>query len=717
MHDLLKRYFGYDQFRPGQAEIISHVLSGRDAVVLMPTGGGKSLCYQLPALALPGLTLVISPLIALMKDQVDGLRANGIQAAFLNSSLTEAESARVFADLHQQKIKLLYLAPERLAIPSFQYLLQTLKISLVAVDEAHCISEWGHDFRPDYRNLSALRSQLPGVPIIALTATANERVRKDIIAQLALKNGRVYSTSFNRPNLTYKIIPKQRSFETLVQLLKSHANQSTIIYAFSRKDTESITADLRLQGIQAMPYHAGLDPVVRMKTQERFIRDEVTTIVATVAFGMGVNKPDVRLVVHMDMPKSVEGYYQETGRAGRDGLPSDCVLFYSAGDRRKQDFFIDQLTDLEEQKRARQQLKFIMDYCEHPLCRRAYLLSYFGETWPQENCGACDRCLAPVGELRDVADTARKIMTTVQAVGQLYGLDYVVDVMRGAKRQKVLERRHDKLPVYGTARSISVGELKHVAQALLTKGLLIRIGDRYPVIGISEAGQAFLKSDDRLEIMYSAELQEKEDEGAGQEQTNYDAGLFEQLRQLRKRLADEAGVPPYIVFGDKTLQEMARYIPQSEAALLNISGVGGEKLKRFGKEFLAEIFVYAKEHQLQEQPITMRRAAKATPTIARTSDTIEETKRLLLEKRSVPEIATQRGLSPSTIVNHLERMSTRLTKQDLEHLFQSPERLATIKEAFHTVGERGLTAMLERLGSAYTYEELRLVRLFLNAKE
>ena len=711
MLDLLKSYFGYDQFRPGQAEIISHVLSGRDALVLMPTGGGKSLCYQLPALKLPGLTLVISPLIALMKDQVDGLRSNGISAAFLNSSLSEQESGRVIADLRAGNIKLLYLAPERLAMPSFQLLLRSLMLSLIAVDEAHCISEWGHDFRPEYRGLSSLRDVFPEIPIVALTATANDRVRKDIIMQLRLKNGRVYCTSFNRPNLTYRVLSKKNSFEALLSLIDRYPQQPIIIYAFSRKDTESIASDLGLQGIRALPYHAGLDQTIRATTQEKFIRDEIPVIVATIAFGMGVNKPDVRLVVHMDMPKSVEGYYQETGRAGRDGLPSECVLFYSSGDRRKQDYFIDQLTDHIERDRARQQLKYMMDYCEHVHCRRKYLLSYFGETIVQETCGNCDRCLAPIGEVRDVTDDARLVIQAVQKTGQFYGLDYIVDVLRGAKRQKILERKHHTLPLYGTARTLSADHLKSVAQALCAKGLLIKAGDRYPVLTVTDIGCRFLETNERFTMTSVPADIIHTDRSTRQLTPTFDVVLFDRLRLLRKQVADEAGVPPYIVFGDKTLQEMSRSFPQSEQNLLRISGVGHEKLRRFGKKFLAEISTYATAHGIKE---AMSQVITTAPTrTVRNSDTLAETRLLLGEKLSLDQMATRRQLSPSTIVNHLERLFDTDKNIDVMHLEPTADRFQEMCRAFKQTGGFALTPVRTLLGDRYSYEELRLVRLLM----
>lgn len=493
MLDLLKRHFGYERFRPLQEEIISHCIAGNDALVLMPTGGGKSLCYQLPALRFDGMTLVISPLIALMKDQVDALRANGITAAFINSSLPPAEIVRVEDQARDGKLKLLYIAPERLAMRNVQRFLQTLKISLVAIDEAHCISEWGHDFRPDYRNLRQLRHLFAGTPLMALTATANARVRDDIVAQLGLQGGRIFRSSFNRPNLAYRVLPKKKAFDVLLRELRGRKGESAIVYCFSRKGAEKVAADLRANKVEAAAYHAGLTPLQRTRVQERFIRDEVPVIAATIAFGMGIDKPDVRLVVHMDLPKSVEGYYQETGRAGRDGLPSDCLLFYSNGDRFKHEYFIRMMDDETEQQRARRQLNEIAAYGELKTCRRAYLLKYFGEASAQANCGNCDVC---------------------------------------APRQTA----------------------------------------------------------------YASEASAD----------GFDQELFEKLRATRRALAGARGVPPYMIFGDKSLQEMARYYPQSLESLGSIFGVGKEKLSQYGGRFLQDICAHAGSRRISEREIPLR---------------------------------------------------------------------------------------------------------------
>ncbi len=611
MLDVLKKHFGYDTFRPLQEEIVTYCVSGKDALVLMPTGGGKSLCFQMPALLFPGLTLVISPLIALMKDQVDALRANGIEAAFINSTLPPAEVAQIERKATRGELKLLYIAPERLGMPQVLAYLKTLQVSLLAVDEAHCISEWGHDFRPDYRNLHVLRTVFPGVPMIALTATANARVRQDIVSQLQLDQGRIFQSSFNRPNLTYRVIPKKRALDRLLAEIQARPGQSVIVYCFSRKGAEKVAADLRANGIQAAAYHAGLLPQERTQIQDRFIRDETPVIAATIAFGMGIDKPDVRLVVHMDLPKSVEGYYQETGRAGRDGLPSDCLLFYSGGDRFKHEFFIREMADSMERQRARFQLQEITRYCEEHSCRRAFLLKYFDEVWEATNCKTCDVCLPP-----EPARTAIAIKKGVKDVEE------------------------------------------------------------------------------------------------------FDQTLFEKLRTLRRGLAAAKHVPPYIVFGDRTLQEMSRLYPQRLESLSGIFGVGKEKLAQYGGRFVQAIREYAEAHGIIEQTITGERTVQQPVTMKRaSSDTVLTTVELLHKKQTLEQIAAARGLSVTTIVQHLEKAMEQGVALDVAHVvFSSTERLEKIADAFQKSGSDLLAPVRGRLGEAYSYDELRLARLILKAR-
>ena len=475
------------------------MLAGRDTLVLMPTGGGKSLCYQLPALCLDGLTLVISPLIALMKDQVDALRANGVAAAFVNSSVPAQEAHGILTAARTGRLKLLYVAPERLAVPGFQEFLGSVKVDLVAIDEAHCISEWGHDFRPDYRNLRTLRDTLSTATIIALTATATAKVRDDIVEQLGMPRARQFVSSFNRENLTYIVRPKRRPFDHLVQNLRRHADGSAIVYCLSRDGTETLASKLSRQGLPALPYHAGLDSSVRRDTQERFIRDDARIIVATIAFGMGIDKPDVRLIAHYDLPKTLEGYYQETGRAGRDGLPSECVLYFSAGDRAKFTRFIDEIEDPTERERAHQKLDQMIAYGEARTCRRAFLLQYFGERYDRPDCAGCDVCLAE-REAFDATEIAQMVLSAVIRTGERFGPAHVINVLRGSRAKKVLEWRHDELPVYGIARRFDRDELKEVVGLLEDEGLLQRSPDKFATVSVAPAGHEFLRGGGTLTL-------------------------------------------------------------------------------------------------------------------------------------------------------------------------------------------------------------------------
>lgn len=598
LQSVLKQYFGYEQFRPLQEEIISHVLAQKDALVLMPTGAGKSLCYQIPALALEGATLVISPLIALMKDQVDALQANGISAGFLNSTLTGYEIAKTIDDVRVGEIKILYVAPERFAVPGFIEFLTSIHLSLIAVDEAHCISEWGHDFRPDYRNLNTLRIRFPRVPIIALTATATPRVRDDIIAQLNLSSPRIFTSSFNRANLTYGVYPKDNTFELLLQILKRHKDKSVIIYCFSRANTEKLAEKLRKSGVKAMAYHAGLDSDVRRKTQEDFIKDRTAVIVATIAFGMGIDKPDVRAVIHYDLPKSVEGYYQETGRAGRDGLPSECVLFYSYGDTAKHYRFMKDVSDSEDKKNAEEKLKQIVSYAELSACRRHFLLAYFNEEF-NAPCGACDNCLQTT-ETVDATEIAQKIMSAILRTGQRYGAGYIADVLTGKSDEKVIMRGHNNLSVFGIAADMKKKHITRIINALCTQGLITQQGGEYPVYILTPRGKQFLTNKETLAL--SAHVMSRPKGSGGRieldDSTPTDFYLFEKLRALRSKLAEERNVPPYIIFGDRTLKEMSQRVPKDAEELSQIFGVGSQKLEWFGDMFLEVIRGYVGEGKM-----------------------------------------------------------------------------------------------------------------------
>ncbi len=729
---ILKSNFGYDRFRPLQQEIIDHLLSGGDALALMPTGGGKSLCYQLPALCLPGLTLVVSPLIALMKDQVDALNANGIAARFINSTLPVSEIELVQAQAIRGEVKLLYVAPERLAQPGFQRFLRNVNFSLIAIDEAHCISEWGHEFRPDYRNLKQLRRDFPQVPVVALTATATEQVRRDIIDQLELQRGKVFRSSFNRANLTYSVQTKDGYWGKLLTLLQEHRGESAIIYCFSRRETEELAEDLNARGLTARPYHAGLTPEIRRRTQEDFIRDRAPVIVATIAFGMGIDKPDIRLVVHHSLPKSLEGYYQETGRAGRDGIPSDCVLFYSHADKIKQEHFINQIEDRTEKLNARRKLAQMVDFAEIPVCRRRTLLGYFGEEWDAENCDGCDICLTS-GETFDATEVAQKIMSAIIRTGERFGALHVSRVLRGSQEKRLRELGHDRLSVYGIAQDLNYAELREIFGLLQARGLLVRNEGEYASLAVTPEGRDFLRQRQKLflpRLKASAEndntsslpARKSPDRRPPGGADEYDRELFEALRALRKRLADAQEVPAFVVFGDVSLRSMAGSLPQSLATFAHIPGVGSAKLERYGREFVAVIRDYAEPRGLPDRVKGPPEPARETPASGVKQDgdrkppsrgqTYQQVVQLLANGLNISEIAQTLDRREATIIGHIERLAAQGEELNLEHLLPDWNRWNQIRSAFAICGDEFLKPVWEHLGGEVSYAELRLARVF-----
>ena len=746
MHHLLKRHFGYDGFLPLQEEIITTVLEKKDALVLMPTGGGKSLCFQLSAMHFEGLTLVVSPLISLMKDQVDALRSNGIPAAFINSTLPRFEIGRVQQQAQQGTLKILYVAPERLTLPDFQRFLANLKVSLVAVDEAHCISAWGHDFRPEYRKLGELRHTLAGVPFLALTATATERVREDIMEQLHLEQPEQFIASFNRANLSYSVLPKQRdSFARLVELLQKNKGESVIIYCSTIKGTEELAARLRENGFDAQPYHAELGDK-RQQRQEDFIHDRTSIIVATIAFGMGIDKSNVRLIVHYDLPKTLEGYYQETGRAGRDGLPSDCVLFFSYSDVPTLERFIRDIEDEDIRRYAQEKLEQVIEFCELQECRRRYLLRYFGEEWPAENCGGCDFC-RPATEEFDATAIAQQILSAVIDTGERFGIAHVAAVLRGSRNSIIERLGHDALSGYGTASAYSVDEIKEIAGQLVEEGLLRRNEGESSILSVTHTGRRFLKRRTRLVLTRSARgerkapsggqpardidgaaggllqslkglmrtrsrREEKEAPDDDRMALDFDQGLFEELRGLRTRLAAEKEVPAYVIFSDVSLQEMAYYFPQSRENFLRISGVGRRKLEQLGEPFIAAIRNYARRHGLVERSIPDSRRRRRRRTV-REGSTYETTRQLWEQGLTVEEIAKERNLEMSTIAGHFERLIESGVDIDLRPMLPPAEKVAEIRRALTAAGVSPLSQVKELLGDDYSYFEIRIVQIFL----
>lgn len=606
----LKQHFGFDAFRPGQQAIVGDALAQRDLLAVMPTGGGKSLCFQLPALLMPGVMIVVSPLIALMQDQVRLLEDNGIAATFLNSSLKGNEASERMAALLRGETKLLYLAPERLLMSDFlEGFLPRLEvaqgISGFTIDEAHCVSEWGHDFRPEYRQMHLLRRHFPEVPVFAFTATATPRVQADIVKQLALLEPAIHISSFDRPNLFYSVAPK--SSKTYGALLaQARQGGAGIVYCLSRKRVDELTLRLQDDGIAALPYHAGLDAETRRKNQDNFIRDDVGVMVATVAFGMGINKPDVRWVVHYDLPKSLEGYYQEAGRAGRDGEPAKCSLYFGAGDIHTAEFLIAQklhpVTNeplLEEQRNARQQLRQVLDYAETSACRRSVQLRYFGEEFSGP-CGACDNCTT-TRVTEDWTLPAQQLLSTVARLAKLnqrFGAGHVIDILRGAKTEKLIRQNHEALSTYGLGAAHTADEWRHLVRVLKHQGALDETTDGYPVLALNAGSWRVLRGLQKVEFAAApkAEKLKREKKARGKSGAvvipalgNAEEALFQQLRTLRKQLADAQGVPPYVVFADAALRAMAQAQPTTLTAFAEIPGVGAAKLAHYGAVFTAEI--------------------------------------------------------------------------------------------------------------------------------
>ena len=606
-HDLaglLKRFFGYESFRPLQEEAISEALAGNDTFVLMPTGGGKSLCYQLPALAKGGLTIVVSPLIALMKDQVDALEEAGVSATYLNSTLSATESRERLAKLYNGEYRLLYVAPERLMLPKMLDRLAGWQPGLIAIDEAHCISEWGHDFRPEYRQIATLRGRFPETPVMALTATATDRVREDIVSQLQLRNPSRFVASFNRGNLTYRVVARSQPLNQILDVAKRHDGESGIIYCASRNATERLAKRLSEQGLRCAAYHAGLDAATRSKNQEAFIRDEIQIVCATIAFGMGIDKPDVRFVIHHDLPKNIEGYYQETGRAGRDGLPAECVLLFNASDVAKQFGFIEEKTDEQEQRVARDLLQQMVHYAETRDCRRRTLLAYFSETFADENCGGCDNCLDPK-ETFDGTVAAQKFLACLYRIrersGFGFGLNHVVEVLTGANTEAIRKWGHDQVSTYGIGDEFGRDEWKAIGRELMRLGLAQLTSGRMSVVELTQAGRDWLGGKEPIELTRPEVAKPKSSaarsrsERAGEIQC--DEMLFQRLRELRMELAAKRGLPAYMIFGDVALREMARDCPTTLEAFSLTSGVGEKKQAEYGEQFISEIAAYLEEKE------------------------------------------------------------------------------------------------------------------------
>ncbi|MEA3213269.1 MAG: ATP-dependent helicase RecQ [Chthoniobacter sp.] len=716
LHRTLKQSFGYDSFRPLQEEIIRDALAGSDVFALLPTGGGKSLCFQLPALVREGLTVVVSPLIALMKDQVDALTASGIPATFLNSTLDSGESRSRFRGLHHSDFRLLYVAPERLMLSGFLETLKGWNIAQFAIDEAHCVSEWGHDFRPEYRKLAELRDHFPNAPVMALTATATDRVRADIVEHLRLRDPHCYVASFNRPNLAYRVLPKAKPYEQTLQFVRSREQECGIIYCASRKATESVAERLTADGIRARPYHAGLDSDVRSSAQELFLRDEVRVICATIAFGMGINKPNVRYVIHYDLPKNIEGYYQETGRAGRDGLPSECLLLYSSGDVIKQTAFIDEKTDEQERRIAREQLQQMVHYAEISTCRRTALLAYFSEEFPDANCGACDNCLAP-RETFDGTVAAQKLLSCVYRVREVtprfgVGLNHLIEVLTGARTEKLLKWGHDRVSTYGIGKEHSRTDWQAIGRELVRLGLLRQTTEKFSVIELTQDGLDALRQRRPITLTRPLETSAAREHREGD--ISCDEALFERLRALRKRLADERDVPAYVIFSDVALRLMARDYPTTDAEFGRIAGVGEKKRQEFGPVFCGEIAAFLRNHPRQAFAESLQPWIGPAPKRV-AKGTARESWELFNTGKSIEQIARAREMNPRTVTQHLAEMIATGQPCDLRRFFTADEQ-ARMEAAFARHGLERLSPVKDALGDTTTYDQLNLCRAAIQAR-
>lgn len=709
----LKEVFGYSQFRGNQETVIRNVLDGKNTFVIMPTGAGKSLCYQLPALMNDGLAIVISPLIALMKNQVDQLNAYGVNARFLNSTLSKGEITRLKKDCMNNIVKLLYVAPESMNKEENIEFLKKVNVSFVAIDEAHCISEWGHDFRPEYRRIKSIIQQFGNLPIVALTATATPKVQLDIQKNLQMEDADVFMSSFNRKNLYYEVRPKKETKKQLIHFLRQHKGKSGIIYCLSRKKVEEIAQLLQVNGFKAAPYHAGLDPEVRERNQDNFLNEEVDIIVATIAFGMGIDKPDVRFVVHYDVPKSLEGYYQETGRSGRDGLEGHCLMFYSHNDLNKLEKF-NKDKSVQERENARILLQEMEFYAESPVCRRKQLLHYFGEEYKEDNCGMCDNCVHP-RERFDGMEYAAMVLQAVKQTNERFGLGHLVHVLRGVEDEYVKSYGHFSLPIYGKGKEQDADFWKSIIRQTLIFQLLEKDIENIGVLKMTARGEAFLKKPHALEMARDhdfttdVENEEVSTERAPANTKAYDDKLFEMLKDLRKKVAKQKDLPPYVIFQDPSLEEMATTFPTTKEDLAQVNGVGMGKVNKFGKEFLELIKKYVDDNDIET----------ASEIVVKTSVNKSKTKILIIQqidkKIDLEEIAQTAGLTFNELLTEIENISYSGTKLNLTYYLDDildKSKQDDIHDYFMNADTDSLDAALnDESLSDYSEEDIRLIRV------
>nr|WP_297347505.1 DNA helicase RecQ [uncultured Glaciecola sp.] len=715
---ILKTVFGFDQFRSTQQEIIESVLEQCNTLAIMPTGGGKSLCYQIPAMVFDGLTIVISPLISLMQDQVRQLVELDISAAVLNSSLSPQEYQNNLAGLKNGQFKLLFLAPETALQPSILDLLQSINIPCIAIDEAHCISEWGHEFRPEYRQLDRLVSCFPDAVTIALTATATPRVREDIKRQLNITGDSEFIASFDRPNLYLEVAPKESAYQQTKDFIEKHAKQSGIVYCQSRSSVDELTAKLKQDGYSVLPYHAGLNNLKRAANQEKFVRDDVDIIVATIAFGMGINKPDVRYVVHYDLPKNIESYYQQIGRAGRDGQDADCLLLFGYGDTGKIRFFIDQMNNEHEKRLATMHLNQMLALAETEDCRRVPLLQYFGEPEVGETCVKCDNCLADNKQKSDLTVPAQKFLSCVHRTGQRFGAGHIIDVLRGSNAEKVLQNQHNLLSTYDIGNELNKKQWMTLSRQLIQKKLLQQ-EEQFGGLKLTELAADVLKGKVPFYAMLQQATPEKH-QTTSKSDVIGNTTLVTLLKTERKKSADQANVPPYAIFSDRSLQEMAYYLPHSEQSMLKIHGVGSAKLLKYAELFLSIIVDFCSQHDLQEVPNMQTASAQIKKEMSKSTSVGSKTKEVVEQfenGRSVADLSRLLKIKDNTIYNHLYKyaqLGNKLTKPErlIDEAQLTAEQVQAGIVAFEAHGSERLKPVYEALGEDIKYEQLHLLRAF-----